>query len=331
MILLPPLFGCPWISIQNPAGPMLRTLAFLSILLCAAIARAEEPVFPPGSRIGLVPPPGMKLARGITGFQDSATGAAIVTIEMPAEAYAGVAAGFTNEALKAQGFALKTRDTVKVGAVEALVVSGDQTEYGKVAPKSILIAPDPTMTVLVIAQLPAGAPAAIEEQIRSAMRTVAIRAPLTMDEQLAVMPFRLVDLAGFRPIRAMAGNSVLLTDGPNDVIRNAEQPVLIVAQSYAPAPQAEQRDAFARSALGANTLLKDVVFERAQAFRQAGAEWHEIVAKARDGQSDQPVVVLQTIRFEHDGYLRMVGVVRSDQRDAVMPRFRAVVDAVALK
>jgi hypothetical protein len=41
--------------------------------------------------------------------------------------------------------------------------------------------------------------------------------------------------------------------------------------------------------------------------------------------------VLQTIRFAPDGYVRMVGVVKADQRDEVMPRFRKIVDAITPK
>ena len=42
-------------------------------------------------------------------------------------------------------------------------------------------------------------------------------------------------------------------------------------------------------------------------------------------------MILQTIRFGADGYMRMVGIVREDQRDAVMPRFRRVADSVAAR
>ena len=43
------------------------------------------------------------------------------------------------------------------------------------------------------------------------------------------------------------------------------------------------------------------------------------------------MVVSQTIRFNPDGYLRAVGVVREDQREGVLAKFREVVDSVQLK
>ena len=311
---------------------MLRLTTTLLALAAGTAAFAAEPTFPPGSRIGLVPPKSMKPARGVAGFQDPATGAAIVTVEMPAEAFQGVAAGFADQALKTQGFTLKSRDKVMVGKTEAMLVTGEQTENGRTVPKSVLVAGDGTMTALVIAQLPVGAPQAARDEVTAALKTVALRAPLTTDQQVAALPFKIGDAAGFRPVRAMAGNALLMTDGPKDVVRDAEQPIMIVAQSFAPGPATpEQRDLFAKQALVANSMLKETVYERAQGFRMGGAEWHEIVAKGKDGTSNQPVIVMQTIRFAPEGYLRMLGVVREEKRDDVMPRFRRIVDGIALK
>jgi hypothetical protein len=311
---------------------MLRFPIFVLALVAAFAALAAEPVFPPGSRIGLVPPKNMKLARGVAGFQDPATGAAIVTLEMPVEAYAGIAAGFGDEALKAQGFTLSSRDKIKVGKNDATLVSGEQNDKGQVIPKSILLAGDPTLTALVIAQLPVGSPKAAIDEAKAALKTVVLRPPLSVGEQVSAMPFKIGDAAGFRPVRAVGGSAILMTDGPKDVVQGAEQPVMIVAQSFAPAPTTpEQRDVFAKQALVGNTMLKEAVFERAQGFRLGGADWHEIVAKAKDGPSEQPVIVMQTIRFAPDGYLRMVGIARLDKRDDVIPRFRRLVDGVALK
>lgn len=310
---------------------MIRAATFAALLAFSGQALAADPVFPPGSRIGLVPPTDMEVTRGITGFSDPRTGSAIVAVEMPVEAYPTVAAGFMDDALKSQGFAVLTRETVKVGGTDAILISGEQNDRGRPVPKAVLLAAQPTVTALVIGQLPVGSPESAMVQVREALKTVAIRDPLTLDQQIAALTFKIGDPAGFRPVRALAGSSLLMTDGPADVIQAASQPVLIVAQSFAPGPPPEGRDAFARAALGQNLLLKDVVFERSQSFRQGGADWHEIVAKGKDGPSDQPVVVLQTLRFAPDSYLRMVGIVRADQRDAVMPRLRRVVDSVATR
>jgi hypothetical protein len=47
--------------------------------------------------------------------------------------------------------------------------------------------------------------------------------------------------------------------------------------------------------------------------------------------SGRPVVVSQALRFAPDHYVRVVGVVRADARDAMLPRFRTISDAVEPK
>lgn len=314
---------------------MLRFAPAVAFALLSVTAHAQDAVFPPGSRIGLVPPVGMKPSRGMAGFQNPETGSALALVEMPADAYPNLAAGFSEEALRAQGFTLKTRETVKVGGTDGLLVTGEQHQGARIVPKVVLLAPQPTMTVLVIGQAPDEAPsdhtATILAELRTALTTVALRPPLSMDEQLAALPFRIGTLAGFHPVRVMAGNAVMLTLGSSDTVREAEQPTMIVAVSLTPPPPVEQRDAFAKAMLVSNTLIRDTVPERSQSFRQNGADWHEIVAKAIDGPSGRPVIISQTIRFERSGYLRTVGIARSEQRDDALPRFRQVVDSLTLQ
>jgi hypothetical protein len=300
------------------------------LVLAMALPRpglAADVVFPPGSRIGLAPPADMQMSKRFTGFENPSQGAAITLVEMPPEAFRELSAGFTAENLKSQGLIVKSRETLKLGTADALLVTGDQTGGAVSFRKWLLVVEDPTMTALVIGQLLQRGDADKASAIPQALKTVAIRPPRGIEEQLAALPFRLGERAGFRPVRVMAGNSVLLTDGPKDVVREMEQPLLVVAQSTTPAPR-ENRDGFARAALLASNTFKDVAIERSQSFRQRGADWHEIVARATDIASGRPVVVTQTLRFAQDHYLRMFGIVRAEIRDEVLSRFRAVADSV---
>lgn len=307
----------------------LRPLALALSLVLAGAAAAAEPVFPPGSRIGMAPLPQTAPSRRFTGFEDAATGLAFTFVEMPREAYRELAQGLTAERLKDQGVALHSREELTIGDRAAVLVAGEQ-KLGEIAiRKWLLVVEDPTMTGFVVAQALPQAAARSDAEIKAALATVAIRAPLPIEEQVAALPFRVTERAGFRPVRVMAGNALFLTDGPSDVVAKAEQPVVIVAKATGPAPPpGPQRDGFARSALVANQLFRDLVVERAQGFRQRGADWHEIVARGVDAGSGEPVVLTQAIRFAPDGYVRMLGVVRTEARDAALPRFRALFDGI---
>jgi hypothetical protein len=183
----------------------------------------------------------------------------------------------------------------------------------------------------VIAQVRGGQDGYTEAQIRDALKSVSLRGPVALEEQISALPFRIGEKAGFRPVRVSSGNSVLFTDGPQDTIKAVEQPIIIMAASLnVPPPGAEQRNQFARAALNSNQILKDIKIERSEAFRFKGQDWHEIVAKATEAESGQPVIVMQTIRFDSDRYVRMVGLTRVEQRDRNLRRFRSVIDGVEM-
>jgi hypothetical protein len=296
-------------------------------------AHAADPIYPPGSRFGFEPPADMALSRRFSGFERKEGGATVSVVELPPNAFAEMVSGFTDANLLSQGFAVEKREEVKVGDNEGMLYTGEQpadpNATGPAIRKWILVVGTPTVTGLIIAQaLP---DAETEETMRKLVTGVTLRPPLTLTQQVDALPFRIGDMAGFRPVRVLAGNSVLLTAGPKDQMQNLEQPILVLAQAVQQPPAAEQRDGFARAALASNQTMKDFVIERAQSYRSNGVDWHEIVARAVDMPTNVPVVVSQTIRFNADGYLRALGVVREDQRAGVLAKFREVVDSVQVK
>jgi hypothetical protein len=272
----------------------------------------------------------MEVSQRFMGFESRLKKAVITAVEMPPEAFAELSGGLTAENLKRQGLTMTSRDTFKVAGGEAVLVEGDQGGGSAPVRKWLLVVKEPTMTAFLIGQMLGEGGTDTAREMRDALKTVAIRAPRELSEQVEALPFRLANLAGFRPVRVLGGNSVLLTEGPEDVIHEVGQPILTVAQSTAVPPR-EQRDAFARAALRSNSTLKDIVLERAQSFRQSGADWHEIVAKATDASSGHQVVITQALRFAPDHYIRVLGVVRAEARDEMLSRFRAVSDAVEPK
>src|ERR1700756_3755525 len=77
-------------AFQQCKDIMLRTWRafFLLIALSATAASAADVTYPPASRIGIVPPPGMQLSTRFWGFEDHAKGAVIVLTGLPARAFA---------------------------------------------------------------------------------------------------------------------------------------------------------------------------------------------------------------------------------------------------
>src|SRR5947207_15344511 len=83
--------------------PLRFLLALLTAILFGTAALAADPVFPPGSRVGLLPPPGMTPGASFQGFEDRANRVALLISEVSAHTYEKIAQAFTPEAIRASG------------------------------------------------------------------------------------------------------------------------------------------------------------------------------------------------------------------------------------
>src|ERR1700688_717030 len=75
---------------------LLSAVALFVTALCAAFfpAFAADPVFPPGSRVGLTPLVGLSRAKSFVGFETEDQAVKVLVTELPAEAYNEVMSAF---------------------------------------------------------------------------------------------------------------------------------------------------------------------------------------------------------------------------------------------
>jgi len=76
--------------------------------------------------------------------------------------------------------------------------------------------------------------------------------------------------------------------------------------------------------------VRDLNVTLAEDQRIGGRPGFEIRARGKDGRGG-PLSVVQWVRFTGNGFLRFVGVSRTDQWDSVFNRFRTVRDATELR
>ncbi|MGP9821621.1 hypothetical protein ACTZWW_16520 [Salinarimonas sp. NSM] len=289
----------------------------------------EQVTFLPGASIGVAPLPGMRPSTRFLGFENPQDGTFLALITAPPEEWEAISRRYALESLPEQGFSDPQREEITIeGASEAFKVSGEQRlQQSLSVDKWVVAARTPEQVALVIAQRVPLQPAYTRQAIEAALETIALRAPPGLEEQIAALPFDVGDRAGFRPVRVTGGNSVLLTEGEDNVVQGADQPVVIVAASQEISPPEERRDDFARRAVQGLAGLSDVRIERSQGFRQDNADWHEIQATATEP-SGVPVVVQQTLRFTDTGFIRVLGVAKDAERETWTPRFRALADSL---
>jgi hypothetical protein len=312
---------------------IIRALLLLFLIaLGAATARAADVAYPPGSRIGLAPPPGMVASPNFFGYVDPDNNAAIILSALPHEAYADLDRSVGAEALKRQGLTLESRETVALSTGDAFLVIGHQDlELTKIR-KWILVASSPSLTALVTVQIPDAAKTAYPDNvIRAALSSVTVRDAVPIEEQLGLLPFKVTELAGFGIAGIMPGRAVMLVDAMNGTPVAAPPaigPHMLITVGPGGPPQTAERDAFARDVFGTVPNLRDVRITSSETLRLSGQTGHQILAEAKDPTGSTALTVMQWLRFGGGVYVQMIAAARTEAWKDAYPRFRAVRDGI---
>jgi hypothetical protein len=290
-------------------------------------AANAEPVFPPGLRVGLEPPDGLTLSKTFPGFADVDRKVAMTILDLPARAY---------EDIEKSAFGTGQLDRVNMKRESfpfesgiGFLISGQITANGLVANKWFLLASafGKDLAVLISVEVPEAASALYTDaMIRKALASVTFRPP-PLQEQLALVPFKINEMAGFRVIQASPGGGVILTDGATDDLN--KQPYMIISLGPGAPTEPDERGKFAREILS-SAPLRELDVTVADPMRIAGLPGFEIRAQAK-GLDGTPVLLVQWLRFGSGGFLRIIGVSRKNDWDALFTRFRAVRDGIEMR
>jgi hypothetical protein len=311
----------------------IRALALLVLVaLCAPNAHAADAAYPPGSRIGLAPPPGMVTSSNFFGYVDPDHSAAITLVALPAEAYADLDRQVSAESLRRQGLILESREAMPLATGDAFLVVAHQEIDNTKFRKWILVASSPALTALVTVQVRDSAQTNYPDSVvRAALSSLAIRSVVPIDEQLGLLPFKVGELAGFDIAGIMPGRAVMLVDAMAGAPAAAPPAVgahMLVAVGPGGPSQTGERDAFARDVFATVPNLREVRITASEPLRIGGQAGHQILADAKDPAGTTTLTVVQWLRFGGGAYLQMIGAARSELWRDAYPRFRAVRDGI---
>ena len=313
--------------------------AALALAVLAIPAWAAEPVFPPGSRIGLVPPAGMVTSNLFAGFTDPADNAAIVFTTLPAAAYAQIEKALDAETPKQQGINVEKREAMQLAVGKGILLSGRQTADKARYRKWLLVAPGGDITALVTVQVREHNNVYSESVVRAALATLAVRASVPEKEELGLLPFTVGDLAGFHIDKVVRGRALVLTDAPGKGSQESSKgtpqsnldPHLLVAAIPGGPSEPDDRANFARLAFSEIGGIKDVHVTVFEPLRIGGQFGYQTMADAKDARTGTDIMVVQWLRFGSGGSLQMIGVARAEGWTGVLSRLRAVRDSVEPK
>lgn len=287
-------------------------------------ALAADPVFPPGLRVGLVPPDGFTPSKRFPGFEDVDRHAGIAILELPAAAYANLERQ-SEARIQPSLTEVKRENFAFHGGIARLITTAGQGPDFKLHRWIFLAsgAPAQDLAVIISVEVPNAAfDIYSDEVVRKALATVTFR-PAPIQQQLGLLPFKLGDLAGFRVMKVLP-SGVIMTAGPSDDLNT--QPYMVIMLGQGSPDRANDRAIFARDLMSA-APLPGLRMQNGEEIRIGNSPGYEIrgEAKAADGDT---LALVQWVRFTGVNFLRVVGVGRKTEWDALFPRFRTVRDAI---
>ena len=289
-----------------------------------------ETSFPPGLRIGLEPPGEMKPSTRLPGFEDPERNAIIAILDLPASAYRDLENSAFN--LNQQGLDQLKRESFPFENGIGFLISGSGQQNGVTSHRWSLLAQaiggtEQNLTMLINVEVPESARSVYsDEVIRKMLASVTFR-PAPIQEQLALLPFKLGNLAGFRIMQVIPTGSVILADETTDNV--GPQPFAIVSIERGGPAEIGDRAMFARDLL-ATAPVRDLTLQSAEAMRINGAPGHEIRAQGK-GPTGDPVSLVQWLRFGAGGFLRVIGVSPTNKWDQAFGRFRTLRDGIDMR
>jgi hypothetical protein len=314
---------------------MIRALHVSMLVLIGLVAFAAgalaQPVFPPGSPIGLVPPGDLTVSHAFSGFADPGRHVAIVLQALPEQAYQALEK--SNFAGVAKNLAGQKREKFPIDNGSGTLITGHQEVKGTDVHSWYLFANSSDakigpMAALIAVHVPQAALAVYSDKtIHAALKTVVFR-KLSPADLVKLLPFKLKATAGFRVMKISAAGFVILIDGPdNDLSRH---PYMIVSLGRGAPQRPADRARFAHDLLASAPLLNlDITLM--DSIRIAGGPGYETRATATD-ENGKPLKLVQWLRFGGAStFLRVVGVAAKDRWDEMFPRFRAVRDGIAAR
>ena len=308
---------------------LFRAAVAVFVLAFTAPALGAELQFPPGSRIGLVPPDGFVVSRNFLGF-DGKAGAILAVTELAGESYARLAREFTAEGVRSSGLELVSREELTLPGGPAVIVAARHQVSGVPMRQWALSALFGDIALVVMLTMPEDSRVTYPDAaVRAMFGTVSVRPKLAQPDLLAVLPYRLDDLAGFRVLRVTPNGMASLTFGASDTPLPVEQPYFMVVTQTLRPPATEHQN-FARSAFAQLTGRTTRVVSE-EAIRIGGDPGYQIVGESKDERTGDDLVVVVWLRFGLTGTVQMAGFARKDRWDEILPRMRAIRDGWAAR
>lgn len=303
----------------------LLAAAFLALATASPTA-AADPVFPPGARLGMVPPVGLNRAKSFIGFETEDQDVKVVIADLPAEAYNEVANAFKGHPSGVGGVKPESLETsAGLGYYTVENAKDGETNVKRYS----MIVPGIAFSGYVAVQVPESAwKIYSDEAIRKMFTSAVVRKEVPADEQLDLLSFKVNERGEFKNVRTLApGAAVILADSDETTGFEAA-PFMIIGLIGKTAATPDDRGRLAQQIATTIPGIREGRITMSEPVRIDGQPGYETRIDATSGKDNTPVTIVQWLRFGSRSAMRIIGSSPRDQWAKAFPRFRAVRDGI---
>jgi hypothetical protein len=313
----------------GPTARRFRLAAPLALLLAgiSGAASADEVVYPPGSRIGLVPLQGIVALKNGLGFENPDNNLLVTLRELPLAEYEAIDAMVKEK--KPLPHAIGDAQSFDTAAGRAYLSRAGGPNSGPKNNRIAIVVSDGKVAGYIAVDVPEAATKDYsDEAIRQMLASTRLRSEVPAEEQLALLPFKVADLSGFKNVRTLVpGQAVILLDGDEEAALSGA-PYVLISIARVSADQPDSRERLARQLASTIPGIREGRITTAEPMRIGGSPGHELRVDATSIKDDKPVSVVQWLRFGGGATLRIVAASTKEEWPQMFTRFRAVRDGI---
>ncbi len=281
----------------------------------------EPPAIVTGTKIRLTPPADFTPADRFPGFFQAASNASIMVTEIPGP-FSELSAGLSDPSrLKQNGIVLLSQEQISSNGQDALLLKIQQRASGVDFLKWVLLFGDEAESVMVTATFPQDLEQKLSEPLKQSVLTT------QRDENLAVsidqgLDYLLKEQGDLKLVKRFS-NGLLLTKAGIFPSKSVAEPIFVVAPSISEQTIADP-EAFAKQRLLQTDSLTEIQIETSAQITIDDLKGYEMIAKAQDQESQQPMLVYQVILFDQKDYYIMQGMVVEQAKAEYLSTFKAI-------
>jgi hypothetical protein len=194
-----------------------------------------------------------------------------------------------------------------------------QNALGTEYVKWLLVLGDEKEAVMIVATFPKALETELSEKMKASLLTA------RWHREKIVSPTEglrfTVDEKGDMKLAKRITNTLLYTRSGIFPSKAVDNPLFIVGEALSRI-EVDDKEAFAKARISDTATINNIEIETSSKIVLDNLNGYEIVAKGKDVESGQPMVIYLTILFESQGYFLMQGIVSEKQRSIYLAVFK---------